>query len=196
MNILELRDILFEMIQGYFAGAIVEWGKATLGTKPQNPFICLTMGDVKRPQHFITEVTDEATRSLIPSTVPLKVELFTNGREVKDEDDDIYYEDTSMADMIDFVNYMVSPEADDYYERIDISITPEGDVKDSSAVRDDNYEYRAFQLFTVSFMDVSEGYAGISRRNWKPTASGGGTAELANKQIMDVDNSKIDIEQE
>ena len=196
MKFTELRDVLFDFIQDYFAGAIVEWGELPLGTKPQNPFLSLKMGSMKRPQHFITETTNEAVRSYIPTTVPLKVELFTHGEQCKDEDGDIYFVNTAMEDMADFVNYMISPYADDFYERYDICVRPEGDVKDTTAVRDSNYEYRAMQEFVVTFMDESNGYAGISRANWKPTASGGGTEKLANKQIMDVDPEGINIENE
>lgn len=196
MTITQLRDVLFDFIQDYFAGAIVAWGELPNGTKPQNPFIRLKMGSMKRPQHFITEVTNEATRSFIPTTVPLSVELFTHGEECKDEDGDSYFVNTAMADMADFINYMISPYADDFYERLDICVRPEGDIKDTTAVRDSNYEFRAMQEFVVSFLDESNGYAGISRANWKPTASGGGTAELARNQIMDVDPEGINIENE
>lgn len=195
MRIDELRDALFEFIQGYFAGADVAWGPRQNATKPINPFLRLTMGKVHRPQHLITEITNEASRSLIPCTVILSVELFTHGREIVDDEGDSYFEDTAEADMMDFVNFMTSDYADDHYERLDINVRPEGDILPTSAVRDQDYEYRAKQDFLVSFMGEAGGYAGISRPNWKQTASGGGTEELANLQINDVDPDTLDIEQ-
>ena len=75
MKLTELRDVLFDFIQDYFAGAIVEWGELPLGTKPQNPFISLKMGSMKRPQHFITETTNEAVRSYIPTTAYIRNEF-------------------------------------------------------------------------------------------------------------------------
>ena len=195
MTVTQLRDVVFDIIQSYFAGAIVAWGELPFGTKPTSPFLRLKMGSIKRPQHFITETSIDASRSYIPSSVPLTVELFTHGEERKDEEGDSYFVNTAMGDLADFVNFMVSEYADELYEKLDISIRPEGDIRDTTAVRDSDYEYRAMQEFVVDFMDESSGFAGISRANWKPTASGGGTAELANKQILDVDPDTLNIEQ-
>ncbi len=194
MTVTKLRDVIYDIIQDYFAGAIVEWGELPFGTVPTSPFLRLKFGSITRPQHFITETQNNASRSLIPSSVTLSVELFTHGEERKDEDGDSYFVNTATADMIDFVNYMVSEYADEMYERLDISVRPEGDVLDTTAVRDSDYQYRAKQDFIVSFMDESRGFAGISRDNWAPTPSGGGTEELANQQIMDVDPEKLNIE--
>lgn len=192
MTVEMLRDILFEMIQGYFAGATVKWGEHN-STKPSSPFIRLKLGSLRRPQHFINQSDKNASRSYIPSTTLLTVELFTHGRKVPDEEGDFYYVNTSMDDMADFVNYMVSPEADDVYMRNDISVRPEGDIKNTTAVLDSDYEYRAMQEFIVDFIQESNGYAGIMRDNWEPTPSGGGTEELASKPIYDIDCNDVDI---
>ena len=107
---------------------------------------------------------------------------------------DSYFVNTAVDDMVDFVNYMTSFHADDVYDLLNISVRPEGDVLDTSAVLDSDYEYRAMQEFIISFVQETDGYAGIAKSNWKPTPSGGGTAELANKTISDIDCRDIKIE--
>lgn len=192
MTLEELRDHLYEIIQRYFTGATVMWGEQN-NTRPTSPFIRLKLGSLKRPQHFINQTDKNASRSYIPSTTILSVELFTHGRKMADEDGDFYFVNTAVDDMADFVNYMVSPHADDVYEGLDISVRPEGNIIDTSAVLDSDYEYRAMQEFVVDFLQESRGYAGIERDNWEPTPSGGGTAALANEKISDIDCRNIEI---
>ena len=193
MTVEELRDNLFEIIQGYFAGATVRWGEQN-SARPTTPFIRLKLNSLRRPQHSIRQVENDVPRGYFESTITLTVELFTHGRQIVDEDGDSYFVNTAVDDMVDFVNYMTSFHADDVYDLLDISVRPEGDVLDTSAVLDSDYEYRAMQEFIVSFIQETDGYAGIAKNNWKPTPSGGGTAELANKKISDIDCRNIKIE--
>lgn len=186
MTVEELRDSLFDIISGYFTEACILWGEHN-NVNPTEPFVRLKLGSIKRPQHFIQLYSDEQHDSHIPSTCMLEVELFTNGRKRNDEDGDSYYVNTALDDMADFVNYMVSPYADELYSEHNISIRPEGDIRDTSAVLDSDYQYRAMQEFVVDFMQVSKGYAGISRGSWEPTPSGGGTQELSDMPINNIE---------
>ena len=190
MKVSELKDVLYEIIQGYFAGADVAWSEQN-AVKSQNPLIRLKMGSIKRPLHFINGVENNAPCGYICSTTMLTVDLFTHGEEIVDEDGYAIYVNTALDDMADFLNYLQSPHVDDICENLNISIRPEGDIKDTSAVLDNDYSYRAMQEFVVSFVQETRGYAGISRENWKPTPSGGGTEELANKELTDVENVNI-----
>ena len=49
------------------------------------------------------------------------------------------------------------------------------------------------QEYVVEFVQTVQGYAGISRDDWKPTASGGGTEELENSEIPELDAGSIEI---
>ncbi len=169
------------------------WGEQNR-TRPTSPFIRLKLGSLKRPQHFIRQVGKNVSQGYIPSTTMLSVELFTHGRKKTDEDGDAYYVNTAVDDMADFVNYMVSPRADDVYEQLNISVRPEGDIIDTSAVLDSDYEFRAMQEFVVDFVQETGGYAGIGRDSWEPTPSGGGTAALANEQISNIECCNIEIQ--
>lgn len=191
MTVNELKDALYEIIQGYFAGADVAWSEQN-SVKSLNPFIRLKLGSIKRPIHFINETQNNVPSGYIASTTMLTVDLFTHGKKVTFEDGYSIYENTAIDDMADFLNYLMSPYVDDLCEELNISIRPEGDIKDTSAVVDNDYSYRAMQEFVVGFVQETRGYAGISRENWKPTPSGGGTEELANKELTTIEKVVID----
>ena len=191
MTVRELRDTLYEIVQGYFAGAEVAWSEQN-AVKSTNPLIRLKLGSIKRPSYFINQVDNNAPCGYICSTTMLTVDLFTHGEEIVDEEGYSIYVNTALDDMADFINYLQSYYVDDMCENLNISIRPEGDIKDTSAVLDNDYSYRAMQEFVVSFVQETRGYAGISRENWKPTPSGGGTAELANMELTDI--SEVNIE--
>ena len=191
MKISELKDTLYEIVQGYFAGAEVAWSEQN-AVKSQNPLIRLKMGSIKRPLHFINGVENNAPCGYISSTTMLTVDLFTHGEEIVDEEGFAIYVNTALDDMADFLNYLQSPYVDEMCENLNISIRPEGDIKDTSAVLDNDYSYRAMQEFVVSFVQETRGYAGISRENWKPTPSGGGTEELANMELTDIETVNIE----
>ena len=194
MTLENLRDILLNMVQGYFAGASVMWGEQN-NVRPSSPFIRLKLGSISRPQHLLLKTGNAVPCGYILSTTIFSVELFTHGRKMTDEDGDSYFINTAMDDLSDFVSYMLSPYADDVYERHNISLRTEGDILDTSAVLDSDYEYRAMQEFAVEFMQEARGYAGISHDNWEPTPSGGGTADLASKEISDIDCRSIEIKE-
>ena len=186
MTVSELKDALYDIIQGYFAGADVAWSEQN-SVKSYNPFIRLKLGSTTRPIHFIKEMQNNAPTGYIAGTTMLTVDLFTHGRRVVYDEGDSAYENTAVDDMADFVNYLMSPYVDDICEGLNISIRPEGNIKDTSAVVDNDYSYRATTEFVVGFVQETKGYTGISRENWKPTPSGGGTEELANKELATIE---------
>ena len=191
MKVSELKDTLYDIVQGYFVGAEVAWSEQN-AVKSTNPLIRLKMGSIKRPSHFINGVENDAPCGYICSTTMLTADLFTHGEKIVDEDGYAIYVNTALDDMADFLNYLQSQYVDDMCENLNIAIRPEGDIKDTSAVLDNDYSYRAMQEFVVSFVQETRGYAGISRENWKPTPSGGGTEELANMELTVIEYVNIE----
>ena len=191
MTFNKLKDALYDIIKGYFAGADVAWAEQN-AVKSLNPLIRLKLGSITRPIHFINETQNNAPTGYIASTTMLTVDLFTHGKKMTDEDGYVFYENTALDDMTDFLNYITSPYVDDLCESLNISIRPEGNIKDTSAVVDNDYSYRSMAEFVVGFVQETNGYAGISRENWEPTPSGGGTQELENKEMTTVET--VDIE--
>ena len=94
---------------------------------------------------------------------------------------------------MELTNFLTSDYADAFYEKYDICVRPEGDAQDVSGLVDTSYEYRAMQEYVVEFTQTVQGFAGISSENWHPTASGGGTEELANSEIPELDAGSIEI---
>lgn len=192
MTINELKSALFQIVSNYFAGATVVW-ESTEKTKPGGSLVTLRLGLVKYAQHYIEQTSDDGEIFYkIPSSVPFSVQLFTHGKKVV-VNGGVYFENTALDDMMDFVKYSTSEYAIQLCERYDISITASGTAKDATATNDPNYEYRAFQDFTVDFTQETRGFAGISCENWSQTPSGGGTEELAGKSIDDIDSNGIEI---
>lgn len=100
---------------------------------------------------------------------------------------------TALNDIADLTNFLTSEYADAFYTKHDIALRPEGDAQDVSGLLDTNYEYRAMQEYVVEFTQTANGLAGITRKDWKPTASGGGTKELASQEAANLDADSIDI---
>ena len=172
MKISELKDTLYEIVQGYFAGAEVAWSEQN-AVKSQNPLIRLKMGSIKRPLHFINGVENNAPCGYISSTTMLTVDLFTHGEEIVDEEGFAIYVNTALDDMADFLNYLQSPYVDEMCENLNISIRPEGDIKDTSAVLDNGTYLLKTKLFRFIAKDNE---MGVSHRSGgaAPYLSAGG----------------------
>lgn len=191
MRINELRSHVYDIIAEYFAGAAVIWAENKY-VKPNLPFITLKMDNLSYAQHYITESDTDVSTNCKPSKIRLEVQLFTQGQEVEDEDGDTYYENTAINDMADFLSYIDSDYVLNICDGLDISITTEGDIQDVSALLNDTqYEFRAMQEFFVTFLQTSQGFAGIGREHWEQTASGGGTERLASMQTGTIERVEI-----
>ncbi len=203
MTVNELRHALYTLISDYFADSdtVVVWSEQRKSAKTGNTFVTLKLGDVQKTQYTIDHYDKETGgfSSWQPSQATLTVQLFTHGgvENITDECGNEYTVsvNTAMNDLLDLEHYLMSGYGVNRCYAYDIYIVQSKPVQDISAVTDTQYEYRAVQEYTVSFTQGYTGYAGISKPGWKPTASGGGTKRLADKQISDVDPDGIEIEQ-
>ena len=191
MTVQELKQTIFTIAQGYFGGAVVVWNKQADRTKPKFPFLSIEVGDVHRTEHEITILKDDEFMGVLPSYVYVTFMLFTLGG----KNEYSIYENTAANDLQDFTNYLLSREVDDISTGYDVTFDMEGDVQDLTDLLDNDYQYAARQQMRVMFGQIVRGYADIRRDNWQPTASGGGTEEIASKQIYDIDPEKIEIEE-
>lgn len=196
MTIDELRNAIYEVISTYFRDALVIWSEQRKAVKPSGTFITLKLRNLGFTQHSINVVENDAPCAYKPSKTTLEVQLFTHGGKMTFEEDGEEYEasvNTALNDIMDLTNYLTSDYADALYEKYDICIQAEGDAQDASDVVDTNYEYRAFQEYIVDFQQTCNGRAGISRDDWEPTASGGGTKELAESEIGEIADVSLDM---
>lgn len=192
MTVQELRSTIYKIAQDYFGGAVAVWNKQTDRTKPKLPFLSIDVGNVHRTQHEISILRNDEFMGVLPSHVYVTFMLFTLGGK---RPNGTIYENTAANDLQDFINYLLSREVDDISTGYDVTFDMEGDVQDLTDLLDNDYQYAARQQMRVMFGQVVRGYADIRRDDWKPTASGGGTEEIASKQIYDIDPEKIEIEE-
>jgi len=195
MTVQEIRNTIRVIAQDYFGGAVAVWSRQTDRVKPNLPFLSIDLSTVHRTQHEILVYENDEFQGILPSYVFVNLMLYTNG-EKRVVGNRTFFDDSAANDMQDFVNYLLSREVDDISTGYDVTFLTEGDVQDVTELLDNDYQYCARQQLIVHFGMRVRGYAGIRRDNWKETASGGGTSEIASKQIYDIDKDKISIEEE
>lgn len=196
MTVSELQTVLHEIIAEYFPNTLIIWAEQRKLVKPSGTFITLKLRNLTATQHSIKVTENNAPVSYKPSKMMLELQLFTHGRDeriIVDGEELEISVNTALNDIADLTNFLTSEYADAFYTKHDIALRPEGDAQDVSGLLDTNYEYRAMQEYVVEFTQTANGLAGITRKDWNPTASGGGTKELASQEAANLDADSIDI---
>lgn len=189
MTVEELRDVLWNIVSEYFKGAVVRWSE-TKGVKSAKPLITLNLNNIVPTQHYINDEENGEQIAVKPFSASLEVQLFTHGRKQTDNSGGVYYINTAVSDMVSFSHYMLSELVAQRCDNYNIALRTDSPVNDISAVVDTAYEYRAMQQYIVSFLGESRGKAGVSPfgEEFTPTASGGGTQQLAAQQTGVFEN--------
>lgn len=196
MTVNELQKVLHDIIAEYFPNTPIVWSEQRKLVKPSGTFITLKLRNLIATQHSIKVTENDAPINYKPSKMMLELQLFTHGGEetITEGGETVTISvNTALGDIADLTNFLTSDYADAFYTRHDIALRPEGDAKDVSGLLDTSYEYRAMQEYVVEFTQTANGLAGISRKDWKPTASGGGTKKLASQEVENIDADSIDI---
>lgn len=182
-----LKEALYSLVSAYFAGASVLWEYSD-AAKPPLPLVTLHLGSVSASPHpcaGLTEGGGEICARYL-SRASFSVQLFTRGRRTESGETH-YYEDTAAEDMAGFLLYMGSERTVEACGSMGISVEPSGETRVLSAALAPGYERRAFQEFSVLFLQEARGFAGVSGgENFVQTPSGGGTEELANMRMPEL----------
>lgn len=160
MKYSEMKALLKELTQSYFTGATVTYAKQSFIPKPDKPLVTLTCGSTTRPMNPPTKVIDGRPVSFYPATVPIQIDLFTNGqqKEIAPGYTPIL-ENTAEDDMLAFANFLNSAYAIQWCDRHDITILVPPTVQDlTGLIHDTNYEFRAMLEVTVNFTMEAIGY--------------------------------------
>lgn len=191
----QLKQAVFSHFSAYWGGATVAWS-ATNKVKPLAPLITLQLGTVTRTTQPITQMVNGIVFSAYPSEVPLQVDLFTKGNTVNTPEGS-YAENTAVSDLLDFVNYLDSTATIEWSNQNNVGVSLMGGVQDlSEVINDSRWQYRAMSEIRLTFTQWAAEYngvlnessiifnkngvpIGVNNANWQPTASGGGTEELA-----------------
>lgn len=190
MNVNDFKACLFNITKTFFNDAVVRWGEQN-STGSDAPFVRLRLENVKKEQFPNQKYDDGFLKRFIPCTGIFVVELFTHGKKT-DINGFTYYENTALNDMEEFCSFISSPLGIMLSSTNNISILTEGDVRDTSAVKDSDYEYRALQNFIVNFTLTSFGYSGLNEDSRETNPSGGGNSEIVNQEYY---IEKIEMEE-
>ena len=81
MNLNEVKDVIYDVVSGYFSGASVIWAEQ-VNTVPPLPYVTLKTGGVGRTRVPVVD-GDDFNRMHYPSTTTLEVNLYTAGKPVR-----------------------------------------------------------------------------------------------------------------
>jgi len=169
----ELKAALHWLVQTYFSGANVVWGKVKK-VRPPAPLITLNMGVVYRHVHPISLTRDGVPIDAYQSMTTLQVDLYTMGSERRSADSVLGpNENTAIDDMVDFLGFLGSGFVSDWCERNDISIASVWASDLTGLVDGASWEYRAAAELAIGFTQAAAGYAGIMYEGRLPFHSSG-----------------------
>ena len=187
--------------------------------------------------------SDTPARPFMKQSLPITVDLFTNGIAVVDPDTDrtVAYEDNALDDMLSFADFLNSEHTVHWSHNHDVAIVIDGDVLNMTGlVNDNNYEYRSRLSVLFYFTQQAvEGAAVLSEDSivyptndpenpytpvepveaesptggyetdyikkmekskvepvYKPSASGGGSEELAQESVGYFNEAEIKEEKQ
>lgn len=212
MTINQLKQAIFLHISAYWGGATVVWG-ATDKVKPLAPLVVLRLGTVTRATQPITQMINGVVFSAYPSEVPLQIDLFTKGGTV-DTPEGAYAENTATSDLLAFINYLDSTATIEWSNKNDVGLSLINGVQNlSEVINGSEWQYRAMAETLLTFtqwaaecngvlteeniiFDDKGVPIGVNNADWQPTASGGGTEELARVKSGAFDETPINQIQE
>lgn len=202
MTISKVKETFKSIVEMYFAGATVIWGDGNQ-TKTTKPYIWLKLRPSSSTTHSIKVMENEELCGYKPSQARIELNLITEGEKI-DVGDGFFpiYDNTAVSDLEEFLSFLDSEEIILLCEKHDIEIL-NGEVTDVTALLEGiENEYRAMCEFTINYTKKTKGAYGIAfkikdkdpDKPFVPTASGGGTKELASKEIGYFE--KVNIESE
>lgn len=160
MKASEAKELFRQLAEEFFNGsAVVIFTNQSRVAKPQIPLIVLAPGNVSRPQAANTETNDDGVIvGYYLSTMPIIIDLFTNGREIRDDNDEVVaYENTAMDEALAFADYLNSPRCVAWCNTHDLSILIDAPAQDlTGIVNDTNYEYRSRLEVLLSFTQETD----------------------------------------
>lgn len=162
MTLAELKKLLVQLTQTYFAGATVTYAKQSFVAKPGSPLVTLTTGSVNRSRNPPVKIIEGTPVAFYPASVPVQIDLFTHGRqeEVAPGFTPIA-ENTAEDDMLAFESFLNSPFVTQWCHQHDIAIVVPTAVQDlTGLVHDTNYEFRAMLEIAVYFTMTAIGITG------------------------------------
>lgn len=205
MRVSQVKALMYQITKMYFADATVVFARQSRTAKGKLPLVSITPGNVKRNQYANYRALSGINIGSYQSRIGMTIDLFTNGAPIVDDETGavVAYENTAMDDMLSFADFLDSQFALEWCNQNDVTILVDGDVQDlTGLVNDNNYEYRARMNLLFYFTQNAIGNAAVLDESginhsgnevskdeatgyvtsFRPSPSGGGTKELADKK--------------
>lgn len=182
MRLSALKELLREFFKSYFPDSSVVFANQSRSPKPETPLVVLSFGNARRPIFPVTSYIDGEVVNNYATSIPVVVDLFTNGRPVYNPSTgrNAGYEDTAEDDLLAFADFINSNHAQAWYRNVDIAILVDGEVQNlTGAINDNNYEYRARINLLVYYTQSAVSHAAILHDEslQYPDGEGGYTSE-------------------
>ena len=159
----EAKELFRQLTEDFFEGYTVIFANQSRIAKPAIPLVTIRPGNVRRPQAANNEVNDDGNViGYYLSTIPMTIDLFSNGTAIEDDDGNVVaYENTAIDEMTSYADYMNSPKGVSWCHKNDVSILITGEAQDlTGVVNDNNYEYRARLEVLFSFTHNTDAETG------------------------------------
>lgn len=163
MNSNQLGDVLLNIVKMYFERATVIWAPSK-NTQREKPYVTLKLSSAGRATHSSEIMEEDVLCGYIPSKSILRVNLFTNGRKIDVGEGMLpIFENTAVADLEDFCNFMASDRVMQICDDENIMILQKSEVLNITELLEGvDSDYRAQVEFDVDYMQVVTGAYNVS----------------------------------
>mgnify|MGYP004517650921 CR=1 FL=1 len=205
MKLYDLKEFIYDVVAGYFTSANIVWA-GEVSAKPKPPLVMLQMRNPTKEEFPIEYSDDDGTVKYYAASITLEVDIFSPGGKKTGDD--------TLADMMEFLLYIDSPQVTDDLFTADVSIEAAGPVQNATMPLDGvKYEFRSMVEFEVGYLQYASGAYGVKRSSddltynpdtktwavatkpnaeeWKPTSAGGGAYEMVTADEPIMENTEI-----
>ena len=189
MNLVEVKEVLYDATECFFAGAAIIWTEQ-INTKPPVPYVTIKTGGIRRDNF---PIIDEEGHSVYQCSTTLEVNLYTNGKPMPSGKNQTgNFIDTATSDLSEFAIFLDSERMTDFFSKRGVGILLMPPVRNLTGLQNSTqYRYRAMAEFAVSYVEEADGQYGISSMLMVPNSSGGGTSDMAAATTDAIENVEL-----
>lgn len=186
MNILQATHTMLEILEHFFSSATVTYANQNHQVKPNLPLVSMNVLSSGRGSFPPQRMQQDQNVSFYPSFLKIQVDLYTRGGTLSLEGQTTpIMENTALNDLVEFSNFLGSHYFLEWCWEKNITLLPVNQVMDTThllGTRD--FQFRATMEVKLNFTDEVKGYTGLHPKKVPlPSASGGGSMELATKEL-------------
>ena len=160
MNVSQAKELFRQLVKSHFGNYTVIWSHQSRTAKPNIPLVTTMLGNAKRHRSPNELYDTEETEGFYLTRIPLTLDLFTNGKDVIDDDTGqvVAREDTALDVMLLFANYLNSLDVTQWCNKNDVSIVIDGDaIQMTGIINDTTYEFRSRLVVNFYFTQETVG---------------------------------------